>query len=58
MFQFGCFTWPPLEPIALCGHAAIPCGEHAAGEAEIPAQEPIVVGRFHGQAVLQRRVLA
>ena len=40
------------------GHAAIPCGEHAPGEAEISAQEPTVVGRFHGQAVLQRRVLA
>ena len=40
------------------GHAAIPFGEHAPGEAEISAQEPTVVGRFHGQAVLQRRVLA
>ena len=40
------------------GHAEIPFGEHAAGEAEISAQKPTVVGRFHDQAVLQRRVLA
>ena len=40
------------------GHAAIPCGEHAAGKAEIYTQEPTVVARFYGQAVLQRRVLA
>ena len=31
--------------------------EHAPGEAEVSAQEPIVVRRFHGQIVLQRRVL-
>ena len=40
------------------GHAAIPFGEHAPGEAEIPAQEPTVDGRFHGHADLQCRVLA
>jgi hypothetical protein len=39
------------------GHVALPRGEHAPGEAEISAQEPIMVARFHGQAVLQRRVL-
>ena len=39
-------------------YAAIPSGEHAPGKAEISAQKPIVVARFHGQAVLQRRVLA
>src|ERR1039458_6296063 len=39
------------------GDAAIPFGEHAAGEAEISAQEPTVVGRFHGQAVLQCRIV-
>ena len=39
-------------------HAALPCGDHVAGETEIFAQEPTVVGRFHGQAVLQRGVLA
>jgi hypothetical protein len=39
-------------------HAAVPCGEHATGEAEVSAQEPTLVAGFYGQTVLQRRVLA
>jgi hypothetical protein len=39
-------------------HTAIPFGKHAPGEAEVSAQEPTMVGRFHGQAVLRRRILA
>jgi hypothetical protein len=37
----------------LLHHEAIPFGKHAAGEAEVSAQESTVVGRFYGQAVLQ-----
>jgi hypothetical protein len=37
---------------------ALPFDEHAPGEAEVSAQEPTLVGRFYGQTVLQRRVLA
>ena len=39
-------------------HAQVSLGEHATGKEEIAAQEPTVVARFYGQAVLQRRVLA
>jgi hypothetical protein len=35
----------------------LPFGEHAPRKSEISAQEPTVVGRFHGQALLQRGVL-
>jgi hypothetical protein len=40
------------------GHAGKPFGEHPTEEAEISAEKPTVVGGFHSQAVLQRRVLA
>jgi hypothetical protein len=53
---------PPSRPAlwrdTAAGYAAIPFGEHAPGEAEIFAQKPTVVGRLHGEAVLQCRVLA
>jgi len=39
-------------------HPPLSLGEHRARKAEISAQKPIVVARFHSQAVLQRRVLA
>ena len=54
----------PFSVLSVCScskllrHAAIQLGEHDPGEAEISAQKPTVVAKFHGQAVLQRRVLA
>jgi hypothetical protein len=39
-------------------HAPVSVGEHAPGKAEISSQESIVVAKFHGQAVLQRGILA
>ncbi|MGD0411035.1 MAG: hypothetical protein ABSC18_04975 [Verrucomicrobiota bacterium] len=45
----------PVNPVKIeLRLSAMPFGEHAAGAAEIPAQEPTVAGRFYGQAVLQR----
>jgi hypothetical protein len=47
----------PVNPVKIRFFSPFPFGEHAVGEAEISAQKPTVFGRFHGQAVLQRRVL-
>jgi hypothetical protein len=46
------------KPARMACEAPLPLGEHAAGKAEISAQELTVVARFHGQAVLRCRVLA